>query len=105
MDLLQEDLHLSSDSEDEAGPVSSVGEVSINKFEMKENTLKKVTYKTRNKLCVAKNAPFPSQAVTFSREVAAPRRLQEVVARISTRDRPEGECKNHKLKKLISVRK
>ena len=51
---------------------------------------------TRNQNCVTKNAPVSSQAGAFRREDAVPRRLQEVVARIATRDRPEGECKNRK---------
>ena len=44
----------------------------------------------------AKNAPFFSQVGPCRSEREDPRNLQEVVARIASRDRPVGKCKNSK---------
>ena len=64
--------------------------------------MKYVKGKSHNTFLGAKNAPVSSQRGAFAVRTEDPRRLQEVVSRISTRDRPAGECKK-KLKTRIQV--
>ena len=98
--LLEEDLRLSSDSEDDSSPRVQDGEVRISLIQMKDNKMKFMKKNAYNRIPDAKFEPPSLQARLSSSDGRDPRSLSEVVARIRTKERPAGEFENISNKEL-----
>ena len=66
--LLEEDLRLSSDSEEDSSPVVQGGEVRVSFIKMKEKQMKLMRGNTNNEFLDAKNESFSPQARPSSSE-------------------------------------